>query len=384
MRFCRQRYCRFICYVLIFFSLFGVFSISSEATVNVSVSAKSAVLINAENGEIYFSKNAEEKLPMASTTKIMTALVAIENSEISDTVCIDRRAVGVEGSSIYLTDGELLTMEDLLYSVLLASANDAAAAIAIEIGGSIEGFADMMNEKARSLGLENTHFDNPHGLDSEGHYTTALDLAKIAAAALENETFAKIASTYKHSFDGENGTRTVINHNKLLRLYEGCIGVKTGFTKRSGRCLVSAAERDGMLLIAVTINAPDDWNDHRAMLDSGFSAYHKLSVVKENEYRIFLPITGGKEQAVLLTNKCEISAILPSHISLGDCEIDAELPHFLYAPVEKGDIVGKLVCKADGEIIGESEIIAEYSVPKKIIKKSILQKVLDFFSGLFT
>lgn len=382
MKFCRRNCCRLICFSLIFFTLSGLFSLPSAA-VDISVSAESAVLINAENGEIYFSKDSEKRLPMASTTKIMTALVALENAEISDTVSIDKRAVGVEGSSVYLTDGELLTLCDLLYAVLLASANDAAAAVAIEVGGSIEGFADMMNAKARELGLENTHFDNPHGLDSENHYTTALDLARITAEALKNETFAKIASTYKYSFDSENGTRVLINHNKLLRSYEGCIGVKTGFTKRSGRCLVSAAERDGLRLIAVTINAPDDWNDHRKMLDSGFSAYHKLCVVKEKEYSVSIPVTGGTDQTLLLSNTREISADLPSDITLAECELTALLPHFLYAPVEKGEVIGKLVCRANGSIIGESDITAEYSIPKIHTKKSFLQKLLDFVSGLF-
>ena len=226
MKFCRRKLSLFI----ISLCFLGIFSVMINAAPDVSVSAQSAVLLNAENGEVYYSRNAEERLPMASTTKIMTALVAIENSDISDTVSIDRRAVGVEGSSIYLTEGELLSMEDLLYAVLLASANDAAAAIAIEVGGSIEGFAEMMNEKARELGLKNTHFENPHGLDSEAHFTTALDLARITAAALENETFAKIVSTYKTSFDGENGTRVVINHNKLLKSYEmSCKCGRTGW-----------------------------------------------------------------------------------------------------------------------------------------------------------
>ena len=320
---------------------------------------------------------------MASTTKIMTALVAIENSNAADTVAIDRRAVGVEGSSIYLTEGELLTMENLLYALLLASANDAAAAIAIEIGGSIEEFAAMMNEKARELGLKNTHFENPHGLDSETHYTTAIDLAKLTAAALKNETFAKIVSTYKTTIPMNGGTRVLINHNKLLRSYEGAIGVKTGFTRRSGRCLVSAAKRDGLTLIAVTINAPNDWDDHKTMLDGGFAAYHRVNAMEIGEYVISLPVVGGKEQTVLCTNSSSISAIMRSDISADECEIIAELPRFVYASVEKGEVVGKLVCRVNGEIIGETDILAEYSVPAVEYKKSVWQKILDFFSGLF-
>ncbi len=379
MSFCRRRHCRSICLFMAFFSLFSAFAFPCIAEGDVPVSAESAVLINAENGEVYFEKNSEKRLPMASTTKIMTALVAIENSDMQDTVIIDRRAVGVEGSSVYLTDGELLTMEELIYCLLLASANDAAEAIAIEIGGSIEGFAAMMNKKANELGLVNTHFDNPHGLDSEKHYTNARDLATITAYALKNPDFLKIVSTYKKNIECEVGTRYLINHNKLLRIYEGCIGVKTGFTKRSGRCLVSAAERNGLCLVAVTLNAPDDWNDHKKMLDYGFSSYHKLTLLEEKQYSISLPVVGGKDQTVLLRSTNSIEAILPSNIGTEDCKIEIYLPHFLYAPIEKGDRIGKVSCYLDGKLIGESDIIPLYSVQKKIYKKSLWKRIAEFF-----
>ncbi len=351
--------------------------------ISVSVSAQSAALICAETGEVYFSKNAETKLPMASTTKIMTALVALENSELGDTVQIDRRAVGVEGSSVYLTEGEILTMENLLYAMLLSSANDAAAAIAIEVGGSIEGFAQMMNEKVTEMGLSNSHFDNPHGLDSESHYTSALDLAKITAAAMKNETFLKIVSTYKATIPCDGGTRVLINHNKLLRSYNGAIGVKTGFTKRSGRCLVSAAERNGLTLIAVTINAPDDWNDHRLMLDAGFEAYHKITPISYREYKLSLPVVGGTEQTILCTNTSEISAIIEKSVSEDRCQVTVEAPRFLYAPVKKGDAVGKIICASEGKIIGETDLLAEYSIEAIKPKKTLFQKILDFFNKLF-
>ncbi len=379
MSFCRRRHCRFICLFMAFFSLFPVFAFPCIAEGDISVSAESAVLINAENGEVYFEKNAEKRLPMASTTKIMTALVAMENSTMQDTVIIDRRAVGVEGSSVYLTDGELLTMEDLLHCLLLASANDAAEAIALEIGGSIESFAAMMNKKANELGLKNTHFDNPHGLDSEEHYTSARDLAEISAYALKNPDFSRIVSTYKKNIECEVGTRYLINHNRLLRSYEGCIGVKTGFTKRSGRCLVSAAERDGLRLIAVTLNAPDDWNDHKRMFDHGFSSYHKLTLLREKQFNISLPIVGGKEQTVLVRSTDAIEAILPANIALEDCKMEISLPHFLYAPIEKGERIGKTSYYLEGKLIGESDIIALYGVGKKVSKKSLWQKLCDFF-----
>lgn len=377
---------RRISLLLVFIVCFSVFcSTTANATfVSLEVSARSAVLLDADSGAVLFSKNENERLPMASTTKIMTALVAIENSDISDTVSVDAEAVGVEGSSVYLCEGELLTMENLLYALLLSSANDAAATIAIEIAGSIEEFAKMMNEKAEELGLENTHFENPHGLDSETHYTSALDLAKLTAEALKNETFAKIVSTYKTTIPMNGGTRVLINHNKLLRTYEGAIGVKTGFTKRSGRCLVSAAERDGLKLIAVTINAPNDWQDHTAMLDCGFAAYKKLVALGNKEYTVSLPVINGKDQTVLCSNVSQISATVPSNIGIENCTFTIKMPHFLYAPVEKGDKIGTIVCSFDGKVIGESDILSQYSVETVVYKKSIWQKICDFFSGLFS
>ncbi|MBP3293400.1 MAG: D-alanyl-D-alanine carboxypeptidase, partial [Clostridia bacterium] len=203
------------------------------------LSAYAAILTETSTGEILYAKNANERCPMASTTKIMTAVVALEHGDLAKPVQIAEKACGVEGSSIYLTAGEELTLEDLLYALMLESANDAAAAIAYEIAGGIEPFAELMNQTAERLGLSDSHFTNPHGLDDEAHYTTAADLAKLTAYALQNPKFRQIVSTYKHQIPlrGDEGVRVLLNHNKLLRMSEDVIGVKTGFTKRSGRCL---------------------------------------------------------------------------------------------------------------------------------------------------
>lgn len=264
----KERIAIFTVFLLLLFILYSI-TISSAGAL--SVSAKSAALYNPTTKSFLYTKNADIPLPMASTTKIMTALVAIENCPLEKEVLVSDKAIGTEGSSLYLKSGEILTMCDLLMGLMLRSANDAAAAIAYEISGSIEGFADKMNEKAAELGLSNTHFTNPHGLDDEKHYTTAKELALIAAAALENDTFRQIVSSKKCTIKNSDGeVRLLINHNKLLNMYDGAIGVKTGFTKRSGRCLVGAAERNGTTLISVTINAPDDWRDHTALFDYGF------------------------------------------------------------------------------------------------------------------
>ncbi|MBQ8718554.1 MAG: D-alanyl-D-alanine carboxypeptidase, partial [Clostridia bacterium] len=239
-----------------------------------ALSAQAALLLDAESGTVLYERNAHTRLPMASTTKIMTALVVAEHLEPSAMVCIDARAVGIEGSSIYLYEGEWLSVEQLLLGLLLESANDAAVALAITVCDSVEEFAALMNQKAADLGLKDTHFDNPHGLDHEQHYTTAYELGLIAAAALSHPMLRKIMSTRRATIplcdmhapgqasetSAAEGTadtipvgqRVLLNHNKMLRYYDGAIGVKTGYTKRSGRCLVSAACREDLTLIAVT------------------------------------------------------------------------------------------------------------------------------------
>ena len=243
-----------------------------------AVSARSAVLIDASSGAVLFEKNSSERLPMASTTKIMTALIILEKMQLDEVVSVPKEAILVEGSSIYLRENEEITVETLLYGLLLESGNDAAHTLAVACSGSIEAFADEMNKKATRLGLQNTSFKNPHGLTAEGHYTTAYELARITAEAMKNPVFCKIVSTQKMlapSLDGEL-TRLFLNHNKLLKYYDGAVGVKTGYTEAAGRCLVSAAEKTGFRFIAVTLNDRDDWDDHCNMLNFAFENFNIL------------------------------------------------------------------------------------------------------------
>ncbi len=334
------------------------------------LSARSAVLIEACSGEILISKNSDQRMPMASTTKIMTALVALENGDISERIKISPSAVGIEGSSVYLCADEVLTLEELLYAMMLESANDAAAAIAIHIGGSIEGFADMMNAKAREMGLCDTHFENPHGLDRETHYTTASELALIAREALKNDTFKTIVSTHKKTIpSSDSGVRLLINHNKLLDRYDGAIGVKTGFTKKSGRCLVSAAERDGTTFIAVTIGAPDDWNDHAKLLDCGFEHYETRTPCTVGSFSHILPVSGGDCDHAELGNISSVTVTLPR--SAGEIKCTVELPRFCLAPVKRGERLGRLVFLLDGKEIAESPITSKTAVSST--KKSIFK-----------
>ncbi|MGP3559952.1 D-alanyl-D-alanine carboxypeptidase family protein [Geobacillus sp. BK01] len=250
------------------------------------VSAKSAILIEQHSGRILFAKDAYTKRRIASITKIMTAILAIESGKLDDTVTVSARAVRTEGSSIYLRQGEKMKLRDLVYGLMLRSGNDAAVAIAEHVGGSVEGFVFLMNEKAVEIGMRDTEFANPHGLDdAENHYSTAYDMALLMQYAMKNEEFRRISGTKVYRAPappGEDGARVWRNKNKLLTsLYEYCTGGKTGYTKRAHRTLVTTASKDGVDLIAVTLDAPDDWNDHIAMYEYGFSNYHIAKISGE-------------------------------------------------------------------------------------------------------
>jgi len=250
------------------------------------VSAETAVLIDVASGRILAEKQGDKRMRIASLTKIMTAIVALEEGNSQDIVTTPNSAYAKEGSSIYLKRGEKMKMEDMLYGLMLRSGNDAAVAIAEHVGGSIEGFARLMNEKAEYIGMESSHFTNPHGLDdSDNHYSTARDMAILTAYALRNPEFRKIVSTeVKHiPWEGEQWDRKLLNKNKMLRLYKGADGVKTGYTKLAKRCLSSSATRDGQQLAVVVLNAPQDWDDSMSWLDYGFSQYPRTDIVRENE-----------------------------------------------------------------------------------------------------
>lgn len=344
-----------------------------------SVSAKSAVVIDADTGKILYEQDAHTRRGMASTTKIMTALVALEQVPLDRLVTVDPRACGVEGSSVYLYDGERITMETLLYALMLQSANDAAEAIAYEVAGSIEGFADLMNRKADALGLTATHFDNPHGLDGDTHYTTAYELALIAAHAMEHEIFAEIVSTVKKSVPLHDGeiSRLLVNHNRLLREYGDIIGVKTGYTKKCGRTLVSAAQRDGVRLICVTLDDGNDWADHRALLDYGFSLYRETALSERISYEV--PVCGGEKSFVAVSTRDVPTAFLPENH--GEIRAVTEMPRFLYAGVREGDVVGKVVFYADGAKIGEADLYAEHSVQVVRKEKNLWKILISFLNG---
>lgn len=345
-----------------------------------SVSAKAAVLMNAADGTLLWEKNAEEKLPMASTTKIMTALLTLEAASVEDRVVeITDAMVRVEGSSMGLQAGNKVTLSALAKGMLSVSGNDAANAAAYALDGSLQAFAAHMNRRAAELGLQNTHFVTPSGLDDDAHYTTASDLAKLARAAMQNPAFAAITSqrTIEIPYVSPNVRRSFTNHNKLLAQYPGCIGVKTGFTKKAGRCLVSCAERNGVRLIAVTLNAPDDWADHKTMLDYGFAQLHSVQL-DDSSFTQSLPVVGAAQQTVSVHGAKGPAVVVPTNAVV---QREVQLPRFVYAPLEDGRVVGRVLYRVGSQVVGETALTADAVPQQEPPKKSFWESFLAFLKG---
>jgi len=305
------------------------------------VSAKHAILMDGTTGRTLWEHRSDKQALIASTTKIMTGLLVTERCNLQSEVQIPLEAVGVEGSSLYLKEGEVMTVEALLYGMMLHSGNDAAVALAIYCSGSEASFVEQMNLRAAELGLQNTHFANPHGLDSAEHYSSARDLAILTACAMENPVFHQVVSRKQAVF----GNRSFTNHNKLLWRYPGTVGVKTGYTKSAGRILVSCAEREGRRLIAVTISAPDDWNDHCSMLDFGFSSFEDRQLVRAGETLAAIPVIGGAET---LAHAVPAENVYYPIADGEEIELDCQLPAFVYAPILAGEPAGEAVVLIDG------------------------------------
>lgn len=325
-----------------------------------AISARSAIVMDGKTGRILYEKDADKRSLIASTTKIMTALVVCEQCNVLDRMRIPKEAVGIEGSSMYLREGEVLTVQELLYGLMLHSGNDAAVALAIYCGGTVEGFVALMNDKARHLGLQNTHFANPNGLDHPDHYSTARDLAVLASYAMENPIFAKTVSTKTVSCRN----RYLRNHNKLLWRVAGTDGVKTGYTKAAGRILVSSASREDRRLIAVTIHAPDDWNDHASLLESGFTDYRVQQFVQKGDNLATVSVIGGEEAEVTLIAMEDFSYALAEGETL---TIRVPAPGFVYAPVVQGMDAGVVYVCLGEKTVGKIAVSFDRTVeqPKK-------------------
>lgn len=347
--------------VCVFILLFNICSFQSFAEGQLDISAKSAVVICAETGEVVYSKNMNQCLSMASTTKIMTAILALEYGVDDEYLTVTEDMIAVEGTSMGLKDGDFVSLKSLVKGMLLKSGNDAANAVANIVGGDIPSFVSMMNEKAKEIGMNSTSFETPSGLDGENHYSTAFDMAILGAYAIKNPEFRSICSAESMVvyYGNPPYRRVLTNHNKLLSMYDGAFGIKTGFTKKSGRCLVSAVEKDGKTLVAVTLNAPDDWDDHIKMYDYAFEKVNSVKLDTETR-KIKLKIVGGTKNEISV-KVAEIPTVTTAVDNL-KYSTEIYIKQFEYAPIEKGEIAGKIVYYANNVVLAEIDLIANESV----------------------
>lgn len=325
----------------------------------VSTSATSAILVDVESGRVLYEQNADAKMLIASTTKIMTALVALRDGNLQDLVTVGPDAAGTEGSSMYLKAGETLRLETLLYGLMLSSGNDAAVAIADHVSGSVPEFVKRMNETAKEIGMTHSSFANPNGLDHEQHYSTARDMSRLACEAVRNETLVRIASTRKVTIGG----RTMTNHNKLLRYMEGCIGLKTGYTRAAGRTLVSCAERNGQRLVAVTLQDGNDWADHQSLYEYGFSAYPTHQAAMLGQELTTAAVSGGTCAEVPLVAAESFSWPMAKEERM---QVQEHIPVPLSAPLSAGTPVGEAVFLVNGTEVGRVQLLCGKDVLPKL------------------
>ena len=352
------------------------------------ISARAAVLISADTGEAVYALNAAEKLPMASTTKIMTALLCIESGDLYEKFVVDSGAIKVEGSSMGLQTGDKVTKYDLCCGMLLPSGNDAANAAAVRIAGSLSAFAELMNERAREMGLARTYFVTPSGLEGEGHGSSPYDMAMLAREALRNDTFRSICSQteMKLSFGDPPSDRWLKNTNKLLTMCDGVYGVKTGFTDEAGRCLVSACKRNGKDLICVTLNDRMDWEDHMAMYDYGFDAVRQLEVRLPSD--ISAEVAGGTVDTVRLVPENACFPVTTVAGNTNDISFTVLRRPFIYAPVKKGTEAAELRISFLGREIGTVPLYAAEDIPaaeaEKSSRKNIFALIKEKLGRLFS
>ncbi len=351
----RQWTAALLCPVLLFFCGYGHVEAAAPG-----ISSLSAVVYEPESGAVLYEKDARTKRPMASTTKLMTALLAAETLSPEAVVEVSAAALPVEGTQVGLAAGDAVTVRDLLAALLLASGNDAANALALAMADSLPAFAEKMNARGVALGMTDSRFVTPSGLDGEGHGASARDMALLGAAVLQQPLLKELCAAKSAAITVGGRHMTVQNHNKLLRLYEGCIGMKTGFTKKSGRCLVSAAEREGVTLIVVTLNGGDYWNDHMALYDRAFSLVERQTMPPTDEAAC--PVAGGTAAAVPLAPAQPPSAVVRKGEAV---TVTVELPRFVWAPVEAGQVLGQVTYTAGERVLATRELVAARCVPAR-------------------
>ena len=329
-----------------------------------AVSAASAVLLDAESGRILYARNENEKRAIASITKLMTALVAAEYlDDLSQTITIQKEWTGIEGTSLYLKAGEEISLETLLYGLLLHSGNDAAVALAAHCAGDVETFVGWMNQRARDLEMTGTHFSDPNGLGDEEHYSTALDMARLGAACLKNPVVAKIVATKSIVLEG----RSFTNHNKLLWQYEGCTGMKTGYTRQAGRTLVSSAERDGQKLVCVTLSDGNDWADHKALLDYGFETYPRRVLAEEGGTLRRMTVEESLLRQVPVVARDTVAYPLKEGEQV---TAKIQLPKTARAPVTQGEIAGTVTFYKGERLVGRTYLVWGKSAGQDVISQA--------------
>lgn len=370
---------RILSLLMAFFVLLRAFSIVPAQ----AVGAAAAVVMEAESGVLLFAQNADKRLPMASTTKIMTALLTLEAENLDLPFVVDDAAIRVEGSSMGLTTGDTVTLRALAGGMLTASGNDAANAAAVRVAGGLPAFVAMMNSRAAALGMGNTHFANPSGLDAKEHYSTATDLAKLTRAALQNPAFAEMCAARRLTlhFGNPPYDRSLLNHNRLLSLYPPAIGVKTGFTREAGRCLVSAARKGDVTLIAVTLGCGDDWNVHQQLYEQHFPLVQRVAIAPIQG--LTLPVVGGVKDFVPVQQQGAFSYSQPKGTPR-QVKQTIFAPQFAYSPIKKGDILGKIVYDIDNEYLGEAMLTATEDIltappAKRPWWRHLKQKLDDWF-----
>lgn len=346
---------------------------------DLEVNAEAAVVMDADSGRLLYAQNPDKRLANASTTKIMTALLTLEQPDQDRYFTVDSDAIQVEGTTMGLQPGDSVTLHQLAAGMLLPSGNDAANAAAVEIAGSEEAFVRLMNQRAAELGLENTQYRNPSGLDAEGHYSSARDLATLAAHALENEDFADIVSKQeiRMAFGNPPYNRSLYTTNKLLERYPYAIGVKTGYTDDAGLCLVTAAEKDGTRLIIVTLNGKDDVNTHMRLYEHFFPLLARVDLSGFTE-GLSVPVTGGTRDSMAAVPAAEPEAALLER-EYDELTREVELPQFVYAPVEAGQVLGEIRLLSGDKVVWQSALVADSDVPALTRER---QGILEFIGSL--
>ena len=360
--------------VLLLAGLFPAAAVGEDA--GLSLSCPSAILMEKETGTILYEQDAHQKLEPASVTKIMTLLLVMEAVDsgriaLDDTVTVSAYAAGMGGSQVYLKEGEQMSVAEMIKCVTVVSGNDCAVALAEHLAGSEGAFVSLMNQRAQDLGMTNTHFSDPNGLGDENHYASALDMAKLGVACLQNPTVAEILSTRTITLEG----RQLTNHNKLLWQYEGCTGMKTGYTRQAGRTLVSSAERNGQTLVCVTLNDRDDWNDHKALLDYGFSTFPRQVLAEEGEELGRVPLQGS----LLHMASVEARETVAYPLKQGEeVTMEVDLPDQAEAPVVQGEIAGSVRFLVGSRQVGQTYLVWSGSARRDVVKERPVDSPLDF------